>query len=111
MRGGQYTSKTKANLIRRKQRRSQGSEIIRQGWKPLFFRREQELSGLGSLNVEDLGVLSEERSGLPLLPIRAFCLLSLTPLLGNDFKYPDLINYKRKRIPWVNAHGGRSTLR
>lgn len=36
-----------------------------------------------------------------------FCLSSLTSLLGNDFKYPDVTYYKRKRISWVNAHGGR----
>lgn len=60
--------------------------------------------------MEDPGVLSEG-SGLLLLQTQVFCSLSLISLLWNDFKYPDLMYYKRMRIPGVNAHGVRSTQR
>lgn len=61
---------------------------------------------MGALIWKILGSLVKKGlSGLLLLQIRVFCLLSLTPLLGNGFKYPDLIYYESKGSPWVNAHG------
>lgn len=53
----------------------------------------------------DMGALTWKILGLLPLQVRAICSLSLTPLRGNDFKYPDLTYYKGKRIPWANAQG------